>query len=172
MKKYFLLFSLFLTTSLFAQNAEYQFDYNLVNRVARLWTNYEITLEYDAFDDQLMHTDYILEEGYVYKRENGMLEKIGFYNEDLLVADQQAFEMKRPALGRIAVRKKENKAWIRLKQSKNTISFMEDASELPEVVKVWALRAALQREITFIETQFYKNTQTPKTTVNTTVGSI
>lgn len=166
MKKYLLLFSLFLTTSLFAQSAEYQFDYNLANRVARLWTNYEITVEYDAFDDHLMHTDYILEEGYVYKRENGILEKIGFYNDELLVADQQAFELKRPTLGRIAVRKKENKSWIRVKQSKNTLSFIEDSSELPEVVKVWALRAALQREIEFIEQQFYKNIQANNTTAS------
>jgi len=167
MKKSLLLFSLLLTTSLFAQNPEYQFDYNLLNRIARLWTNYEITLEYDAFDDHLMHTDYILKEGYVYKRENSILEKIGFYNDELLVAGQQAFELKRPALGRIAVRKKENKNWIRVKQSKNTLTFIEDATDLPEVVKIWVLRAALQREITFIEQQLYEKMHTNNTTANT-----
>lgn len=166
MKKHLLLPCLFFTANLFAQNPEYQFDYNLTNRVARLWTNYEITVEYDAFEDHLMHTDYVLEDGYVYKRKNGIPEKIGFYNNELLVANQQAFELKRPALGKIAVRKKESKNWIRIKQSKNTFTFIEDVQELPEVVKIWALRAALQREITFIEQQVYKKIQTDNATAN------
>lgn len=159
MRKYLLLLNLFLTASAFAQNAEYQFDYNIVNRVARLWTDYEITVEYDAFYDRLLHADYIFEEGYVYKQKNDGLEKVGFYNNVLLVVNQQQYELKNPTLGRIAVKQKENRKWIRIKQAKNAISFIEDAKELPEVVKIWALRAALQREITFIEQQLYEKTQ-------------
>ena len=157
MKKILLLFFSLFSMSLFAQNNNtvYHFDYNFTNQIARLWIDFEILVEYDALENKILHKDYVFKDGYIFEGENDSLNEIGFYNDKTLVIDKQSYEMKNPAIGKIAIRKKGDSKWLPLKQSKETIVFTENVDDLPEVVKIWALTAVLQREISTREYQMY-----------------
>ncbi len=158
MKKLILLFCIFLSFPIFAQNntSIYNFDYNLANRIGRLWIDYEILMEYDVFENKAVHKDFIFEDGYLFEPKNDNFSEIGFYNNEQLVVDEKTYEMKISIVGKISVREKGNEKWIPLKKVKKTFKFTENSDNLPEVVKFWALKTALQQEIFFLERQIYK----------------
>lgn len=152
MKKYLLLIFGFLSMQLFAQAPTvYNYDYNLATKMARLWIDYEILIEYDAVEDRLSHQDYLFQNGYVFEKFEENWEEIGFYNDKELVLNQQYFEIKKPFLGKTAIRLKQDDSWIPLKRTKNTLRFLNDPEKLPEAAQIWALKIELQREITHIE---------------------
>jgi len=76
--------------SLFAQNNNtvYHFDYNFTNQIARLWTDFEILVEYDALENKILHKDYVFKDGYIFEGENDSLNEIAFYNDKTLVIDK------------------------------------------------------------------------------------
>ena len=78
-------------------------------------------------------------------------EEIGFYNDKELVLNQQYFEIKKPFLGKTAIRLKQDDSWIPLKRTKNTLRFLNDPEKLPEAAQIWALKIELQREIAYRE---------------------
>lgn len=152
MKKYLLLIFGFLSMQLFAQAPTvYNYDYNLVTKMARLWIDYEILIEYDAVEDRLSHQDYLFQNGYVFQKVEDNWEEIGFYNDKTLVLNQQYFEIKKPFLGKTAIRLEQDEHWIPLKKTKNTITFAENPETLPEEAQIWALKMELQREIAYRE---------------------
>jgi len=152
MKKYLLLIFGFLSMQLFAQAPTvYNYDYNLVTKMARLWIDYEILIEYDAVEDRLSHQDYLFQNGYVFQKVKDNWEEIGFYNDKTLVLNQQYFEIKKPFLGKTAIRLEQEAHWIPLKKTKNTITFAENPETLPEAAQIWAVKMELQREIAYRE---------------------
>lgn len=152
MKKLLCIFLAMFSLQTFAQAATiYNYDYNLATKMARLWVDYEILMEYDAFEDKVSYEDYLLKDGYIYQKSNHSWDEIGFYNDKTLVVNKQGYQLKNPILGKVAVKAEGDVKWISLKKTKDVISFIEDPAHLPEVVQVWALKAALQREIAYRE---------------------
>lgn len=152
MKKALILFFGLLSVQLFAQTPViYNYDYNLSSKIARIWIEYEILMEYDAVEDRLSHQNYLFQDGYVFEKFEGNWEEIGFYNDKELVLNQQYFEIKKPFLGKTAVRLEQDVTWIPLKKTKTTISFLQDPEKLPEAAQIWALKMELQREIAYRE---------------------
>lgn len=152
MKKALILFFGLLSMQLFAQSPMiYNYDYNLTTKTARIWIDYEVLIEYDAVDDRLSHQNYLFQDGYVFQKNDGSWEEIGFYNDKKLVLNQQYFEIKKPFLGKTAVRLEQDVTWIPLKKTKTTISFLQDPEKLPEAAQIWALKMELQREIAYRE---------------------
>ena len=152
MKKALILFFGLLSVQLFAQTPViYNYDYNLSSKIARIWIDYEILMEYDAVEDRLSHQNYLFQDGYVFEKFEENWEEIGFYNDKELVLNQQYFEIKKPFLGKTAIRLKQDDSWIPLKRTKNTFRFLNDPEKLPEAAQIWALKIELQREIAYRE---------------------
>src|SRR5690554_1940141 len=152
MKKALILFFGLLSVQLFAQTPViYNYDYNLSSKIARIWIEYEILMEYDAVEDRLSHQNYLFQDGYVFEKFEENWEEIGFYNDKELVLNQQYFEIKKPFLGKTAIRLKQDDSWIPLKRTKNTLRFLNDPEKLPEAAQIWALKIELQREIAYRE---------------------
>src|SRR5690554_915073 len=64
MKKLLCIFLAMFSLQTFAQAATiYNYDYNLATKMARLWVDYEILMEYDAFEDKVSYEDYLLKDG-------------------------------------------------------------------------------------------------------------
>lgn len=150
-----------------AQNNLYHYDYNFVNKIARLWIDFDIKAEYDYLDNKLLHKDFILQDGYIFSRKNDSLTEIGFFNNEQLIVNKHVYEMKIPMVGKVAIRKKGSKEWIRVKLKKNTISFIENENDLPEIVQLWAFMTTLQREIFYTEKRIY-DSMLKQTTTETT----
>lgn len=152
MKKAILFFFGLLSTQIFAQSPMvYNYDYNLDTKIARIWIDYEILMEYDFIEDRLLHENYLFQDGYVFQKDDGNWEEIGFYNDKEMVLNQQYFEIKKPFLGKTAIRMEQDATWIPLKKTKRTISFLTDPEKLPEAAQIWALKIELQREIAYRE---------------------
>src|SRR5690606_39656422 len=82
MKKLLCIFLAMFSLQTFAQAATiYNYDYNLATKMARLWVDYEILMEYDAFEDKVSYEDYLLKDGYIYQKSNHSWDEIGFYND-------------------------------------------------------------------------------------------
>lgn len=75
--------------------------------------------------------------------------------------------MKYPAAGRIAIRKKGDKNWLRVNTKQTTISFMESADNIPEMIQFWAITTALQREFFYRERRLYEKATSTNITVKT-----
>ncbi len=75
--------------------------------------------------------------------------------------------MKYPAAGRIAIRKKGDKTWIRVNTKQTTVTFIESADNIPEMVQFWAITTALQRELFHRERRLYQKATSTNITVNT-----
>lgn len=154
----FLLLLMCLTTN--AQNISYNYDYNYVNKIARLWIDFDIIAEYDFLENKTLHKDFTLQDGYIFSNVNDSSREIGFFNNEQLIVNKETYEMKIPAAGKIAVRKKGDKKWIRVKQTKNSLFFIENAAQLPEIVQFWAFAFTLQRDIFYKEKRLYENAST------------
>ncbi|WLD24084.1 hypothetical protein NU10_01440 [Flavobacterium dauae] len=169
MKKYLLTIGLLAVTNIFAQNKNtvYNYDYNYANKMSRLWIDFDIIAEYDFLEHKLFHKDFTLKDGYIFKNMNDSLVEIGFYNTEQFVANREVYEMKYPSVGRIAIRKKGDKKWIRVNTKRTTVSFIESTDKIPEMVQFWAITTALQRELFYREKQLYERATSTNITVKT-----
>lgn len=169
MKKFILIISLLAVTNIFAQNKNsvYNYDYNYANKMARLWIDFDIIAEYDFLEHKLFHKDFTLKDGYIFKNTNDSLIEIGFYNTEQFIANREVYEMKYPAAGRIAIRKKGDKTWLRVNTKQTTVSFIESTDNIPEMVQFWAITTALQREFFHRERRLYQKATSTNITVKT-----
>lgn len=169
MKKYLLTIGLLAVTNIFAQNKNtvYNYDYNYANKMSRLWIDFDIIAEYDFLENKVFHKDFTLKDGYIFKNTNDSLIEIGFYNTEQFIVNREIYEMKYPAAGRITVRKKGDKTWLRVNTKQTTISFMEPTDNIPEMVQFWAITTALQREFFYREKLLYEKATSTNITVKT-----
>ncbi len=169
MKKFILIISLLAVTNIFAQNKNsvYNYDYNYANKMARLWIDFDIIAEYDFLEHKLFHKDFTLKDGYIFKTTNDSLVEIGFYNTEQFIANREIYEMKYPAAGRIAIRKKGDKTWRRVNTKQRTVAFMESTDNIPEMVQFWAITTAVQLELFHRERRLYQKATSTNITVNT-----
>jgi len=153
MKKLYTFACLLLVATL-SQAQTYSYDFNPNTKIARLYTNNEIILEYNVLMEHASLDNYEFTNGYILEKSDNEWKETGFYNSREIIYNKVPYLLKTNLISRVLVKKEGNKKWIKVNFKKNKISFENTFDELPEAVRYVVLTENLKniciRELEYI----------------------
>ena len=165
MKKFYHLLIVFLLATFYTSNAQvYKYDFNPFTKIARIYTNSEIILDFDVLFNDGSSKDLKFENGYIFESENGEWIEKGFYNKNEIIYNKTTYPLKTNLIGKVLIKNETDKKWLKIKTNGNQITLDKNFDQFPKPVQYLILQNNVRNlcltELKILENQLNKSEQT------------
>ena len=123
----------------------YNYDFNTFTKIARIYTNNEIILNFNVLSEDGFAEKFKFENGYILEFENNEWIEKGFYNKNEIIYNKTAYQLKTNLIGRVFTKKKSDKNWTKVSVNKNTLTIEKNGNNIPEPVTYLVLLQNTQK---------------------------
>lgn len=113
----------------------YGYDFNITTKIARIYTNNEVVLDFNVLTDDGFANDLKLENGYILELQDNEWINIGFFNKNEIIYNKVNYEFKKNLIGDLSIKKEGDKKWTKFKFKKNKFTIENNGNILPKPVE-------------------------------------